>query len=826
MVKRLRLSLDERKRLVLTAFQKEFPTLEYAKQDLSRLSYAALKEMAKVTPSHWYTQSVSVFKSPSGDSGRWYADILPILMVESGWFKTIEEARVFTKDVRTFVFAEKIVHSADQRRSFTKDEVVEEFKAEFKSIDYVRANPSKLSSSSVFNSAKGTSKSWLQTARAYFRAPNRGRGNWHNDVLPNLLVLSGWMANLDEAKAFSKEIRYSAVFVSKQTSAQAEIVKAFKKEFRSLKKARKNLKNLSSKAVYNSAKGVKGHWYIQSLSAFRPPNQKGGNGLWYTDILPALAFRARWFDTLEKAKVFSEEVRSFCAAEAKKHAHDASISYTKNEVIQAFKNEFVSIKRVKKDLTKLTFNEVCRKNASTAGWAQSARNQFKSPNDKIGNWYADVLPNLLVEARWIKTLDEAKALSNDVKKLGFSSSIHSKRSARAQEVIEAFKQEFGSFERARENLADFGYASVDRKASGISGHWFIVSQNVYKRAPNKLGRWYADILPNLLVGAGWIKTLDDALAFADQVKEHVKHSFNEQRVANLKSKKSLINQANGKSIILQNRSMSVPQPKNLALPSCVVLHFERDDTSQIQIVMSHEWKEPSPSEIPNSSQKQKPLIYQIIDRYFGENQTVVAERNIQPSIHRSSVGDSFIIKSNYPLDDLFQSGLIQSGFQIVESNLKFKTGIKEYDKLLYSHYISKIERIEEPLLKPDPLYFQNHLYPERIMLNYAGFFSRMTSQAPSLDAVYTCINASFKWFERIEKEHILDASVYNRVLDQYQSSIMKIGSKKVAQFYRDQDTLSSDMLSKHKQFVNLLMKKEALFIQTVEKAKQRTLLRR
>ncbi len=290
------------------------------------------------------------------------------------------------------------------------------------------------------------------------------------------------------------------------------------------------------------------------------------------------------------------------------------------------------------------------------------------------------------------------------------------------------------------------------------------------------------------------------------------------------SKRTAHNKSNQKEIIIQNpRVISDKNHANIIFekyPSDIK-KTQKNDTTQIQIVMSTETKIATLKEIEiKTNELQKPLINQILEVLYPQIKTITSERNFLNNI--SEMQGSFIMKSLYPLDMIYMSGLEKSGFEIVESNMKLSTNTKEYNRLLKPYYISHITRIGIPIEKVDNLYFENHLYPMRIMLNYAGFFSRMIARADSMDSVYSCIKQSFEWFERIENEKILDLDTYNKVLDDFQSNILKVSQNRMAQLYKND--ITDDMKIKHDSFVSKLKTKKLGFIKTVQKAKMRQAL--
>jgi len=346
---------------------------------------------------------------------------------------------------------------------------------------------------------------------------------------------------------------------------------------------------------------------------------------------------------------------------------------------------------------------------------------------------------------------------------------------------------------------DFYDKSINKTSVGSAGslHRFISNQNPGKNA-----------IFSLLQDTGYTE----------------KFNISEQDVRSASASNRLASSANNKSVVIYDpRFTAVKQPKNLVLPERELITFQRHDTSEIQIVMSTEWKAPTSPNAPNAKTRQKPLIDQAIERYFGPEPAIISDGNIQTGLRRCEAGSSVVIKSGYPLDDIFQQGLELAGFQLVEANVKFKVGIKDYDKLLHSHYASKVEKVQEPTWQVDALYFENHLYPARLLFNTAGLFSRVLRAAEFDGQLMYVFKQSTKWFYRIEMEGILPAGELEQLKGEYYDKLTEAYS---ARRQKLSGPALPDLVAKHGEFVKKLNIRQQRVEQTLQKAKQRELLRR
>jgi len=298
---------------IVDAFKREFPSLEEAKKDLSRLGSSAIRNASESTEGHWYQSAHTVFKKGDGKPGIWYENILPNIALEAGWFKTIEEARKFAGEVRVHCLKIGRMKSADSNRLMTKEEIVDAFKREFPSLEEAKKDLGRLGESALLEAAKGKKRHWYTSTRSVFKKANGKPGIWYENAFPNLAFEAGWFRTMEEARKFAYEVRAHCKKIGgmkygdlKRQMTKEEIVDAFKKEFSSLEEARKDLGRLGNRANYNAAKGKKGHWYNAARSVFKKAD--GKPGLWYENMLPHLALEAGWFRTLEEARKFAGEV--------------------------------------------------------------------------------------------------------------------------------------------------------------------------------------------------------------------------------------------------------------------------------------------------------------------------------------------------------------------------------------------------------------------------------------------------------------------------------------------------------------------------------------
>jgi len=306
---------------IVDAFKREFHSLEEARRDLSRLGSHALQNAAKSDKGYWFNTARTNFKKDSKRSGGWYENVIPHLALGAGWFRTLEEARKFAEEVRAYCNKIRFMKIADSNRQMTKEEIVDAFKKEFRSLEEARKDLGRLGHGSVRKAAKDKKGHWHNAALSVFKKEGGKHGKWYKNVLPNLALEAGWFGTIEEARIFAEQVKAHCRKIGsmkighlRRKMTKEEIVDAFKREFRSLEEARRDLSRLGSHVMQNAAKGKKGNWFYAAHSVFK--KAEGKPGVWYDDMLPNLALEAGWFRTIEEARKFAEEVKSHCSKDA------------------------------------------------------------------------------------------------------------------------------------------------------------------------------------------------------------------------------------------------------------------------------------------------------------------------------------------------------------------------------------------------------------------------------------------------------------------------------------------------------------------------------
>ena len=381
------------------------------------------------------------------------------------------------------------------------------FLKDFPSLADAQKDLTRLGNKAIQLSAAGKEGHWFSPSRSVFRQPNGRRGNWYNEVLPNLAFGAGWFPTFKEAQKFSSQAREECEKTRRKNMAdsqrqmtETQVIAAFRRDFPRIPE---DLTKLGSKAIHLSAAGKEGHWSYPARSVFKQPNGRHGN--WYNEVLPNLAFGAGWFPTLKDAQKFSSQVREKCKKDKDKNQADSlrqmakgQGQMAKDQVIAAFRGDFP---RIPEGPTKLGSGAIQLSALGKKGhWFYLSRSVFKQPNGKHGNWYNDILPNLAFGAGWFPSLQEAREFSRQVaveclkERRIHQRKPHTERGGQAVSQGEQHRDYVvvaGTFQRAKTGIS---FAGIDpllsleaiSRASGLGGGMPHALVSWHSNAPNQI----------------------------------------------------------------------------------------------------------------------------------------------------------------------------------------------------------------------------------------------------------------------------------------------------------------------------------------------------
>ncbi len=304
---------------LVAGFRRDFPSLEAASIDLVCLGREQVERAARADAGHWFHSARSVFNSRGRKQGDYYLDVLPGLAVRVGWFSSLDEAEAFARRVRVACRVAAARTRFEESRAAINDKIVSAFKNDFPSLAEAESDLTCLGFSAASVAARAKDVSWFYLARTFFTSQRKSQAGYYNDILPNLVLLAGWFASLDEARAFSARVKAACDSVGRRKQGESrsrklelETVAAFKRDFPSLADARRDLTRFKNSVIDAIAAKTSRHWSRSAVSLFKQPNGKPGR--WYKDVLPQLFFRSGWFASLEDARAFAVEVHVACEA--------------------------------------------------------------------------------------------------------------------------------------------------------------------------------------------------------------------------------------------------------------------------------------------------------------------------------------------------------------------------------------------------------------------------------------------------------------------------------------------------------------------------------
>ncbi|MFH1394401.1 MAG: hypothetical protein ABII71_04740 [Candidatus Micrarchaeota archaeon] len=407
----------------------------------------------------------------------------------------------------------------------SREERLELLKAEFTrffpSLQHAKANMFELTTKRALAAAKGNEPNWYYLALSLYAEAGQKRGNWYENALPGLLHSLGYFDDIEKAKAFSMEVKacgkqkgIERVSRAKRAMDDDELMSEFSKRFPSLEDARGKMESLACAAFVNSDDKPTRDFYNTAIIVFSKAD--GRNGNWYDEVLPGLVMRASWFDNMDEARKFAEEVRKSRKLEATKPLKDMRRNFSKEEIVEAFRQAFPSMEETEKDLSRLSAAKAAKEVAGGGAWLNSAKTAFMQQDGKNGKWYRQVLPGLAMEAGWFTTIEEAREFASEVRE--FSSKERNKKMGK-EEIIQAFSQAFPSLEEARRDISALSRSAVRQLEDAKGRRWFHSAGSIFRKSKGKsIGSWYGMVLPNLALEAGWFGSFEEAREFSEEVR--------------------------------------------------------------------------------------------------------------------------------------------------------------------------------------------------------------------------------------------------------------------------------------------------------------------
>ncbi len=166
----------------LAGFLADYPTLGHLRANAATLGISHVRTTALKTKGHWLLTLRAICKivmNEKMDTGRlreggWYAEMLPIALELTGWFKDAEKIEAFVERVKEEA---KKVGDAQRRKSRagpTREQICAQFKAVFPSVEFILQHPDMLTRNEMMRLAKGRRHHWFTSARMrYFDETGR-----------------------------------------------------------------------------------------------------------------------------------------------------------------------------------------------------------------------------------------------------------------------------------------------------------------------------------------------------------------------------------------------------------------------------------------------------------------------------------------------------------------------------------------------------------------------------------------------------------------------------------------------------------------------------
>jgi hypothetical protein len=192
----------------------------------------------------------------------------------------------------------------------------------------------------------------------------------------------------------------------------------------------------------------------------------------------------------------------------------------------------------------------------------------------------------------------------------------------------------------------------------------------------------------------------------------------------------------------------------------------KSEATQIQAIFST-------TKLGENGQKENALsskAQQVLDHYFGSVPSITSCNSFQ-KLKDAVVGESLVIRSAYPLDEIYKSGLEKLGFQLVEENL--------IHPQVQGQYFTQVIRKEQ---KSDavPIMFENDLNPVKTTMHVLGQYGRMAYGAKSEVELYHATSLGLEWLIKATNLGIIPESQIGYVKSQGLDKLAKMESRGMA----------------------------------------------
>lgn len=521
------MSREEQLEQLLRGFLQDFPTFETAKANPTALSSSAVQKLGRGKKGHWGHSTRTLL------GNAWNTQVLPYLLTNAYHIGDAEAASFITV-LEAEVALQRSAALASQMRSLSEDEILAAFKAQFPSLEAVRADLASLGRQIIRQARSLSSSNWYAPALSLYKPAGAKIGLWYEHVLPALLLKSGFVETPEAATALASEIQAAASMegrkrnqLSQRNLSQDQVIAGFKAAFPSRAELA-DVKELGYQAVREKYEKPLPSWFNSSFTLWRSP--KGSLGSWYKDVLPNLLFLA-WpgeFKDMEDARALVAQVEAAWKEIKTARSAAAQRAYTEDDLVAIFKTLYPSKQACEENMLLLKERYAAEDGKKREkNWFYAAQVRYKKANGSRGNWYEQILPNLALKAGWFGTLAEAEDFGARVQKTCYAHSIElgraSKRKMSEEEVIAAFKKEFPG---KPADLTLLGTGALQKTTRGVKDHWFHTAVSLYSVKGAK-SNWYENVLPTLMLKSGWFETRESALEFSLQVQRACKTRGNE-----------------------------------------------------------------------------------------------------------------------------------------------------------------------------------------------------------------------------------------------------------------------------------------------------------
>ena len=200
---------------------------------------------------------------------------------------------------------------------------------------------------------------------------------------------------------------------------------------------------------------------------------------------------------------------------------------------------------------------------------------------------------------------------------------------------------------------------------------------------------------------------------------------------------------------------------------------DKQDTYEIQVVMATEKKR---LEIQQNSADVVgfvPIIDQAIRAAFGLVE-IVPSVKAHGVLQQAGANDMFAIKSLYPLDGIFLSGIAAMGCEVLEPNAKFSTSDRRLYCALHTYSATLVVKRHDVDARVDRLIFENALHPDMYAAHTLGAISRWVDIAKNPAALHYSVTFALDFLIRAKSCGAIDETRYSALETEY---LDKLGGK-------------------------------------------------